>query len=113
MSRSKNNRRTGRTYAASLIVAILYSCGGSTAPGLSQECVQFLDGYEKYVDDYIALLKDYKSNPTDLSLMERTTNMATEAQVWGNKAPDCKNAAAFLTRQAKIQAKLSMASFSL
>lgn len=101
-----------------LIIAVLCGCGGSAAkddvPGLSKECTEFLDGYEKYVDVYIALLQDYKTNPTDLSLMQRATQMATEAQAWGGKAtPECKDVGAFMTRQAKIQAKLTKASFTL
>lgn len=107
-----------------LMAAAIFACGGS-GPGnnaggphdegrLSPECTQFLDGYEKYVDDYIQLLKDYKSNPTDLSLMQRVTNMAEEAKTWSDKAaPSCKDAAAFVSRQLTIQAKLTQASFSL
>ncbi|MCC6577258.1 MAG: hypothetical protein IT228_07945 [Flavobacteriales bacterium] len=104
-----------------LIAAALSACDGSTSesntedPGeLSPECTQFLDGYEKYVDDYIQLLKDYKSNPTDLSLMQRATHMAEEAKTWSdNAAPGCKDVAAFMSRQMKIQAKLTRASFTL
>ena len=107
-----------------LMLTVLGSCGGpatknesvgsNDGSGLSPECTQFLDGYEKYVDDYIQLLKDYKSNPTDISLLERTTTMASEANTWGSKAsPECKDVTEFMTRQAKVQAKLSTAALTL
>ncbi len=102
------------------MIAALSACGGSnskdSAHGSSEttdldpECREFLAGYEKYVDDYIELLEDYKSNPTDMGLMQRATSMAAESNSWASKAPDCKNATSFLATQAKIQAKLTKAS---
>lgn len=103
-----------------LTLAVLSGCGSTETKnstgdpneitGLSPECTQFLDGYEKYVDDYIQVLEDYKSNPTDLSLLERTTAMATEAQAWSGKATsECKDVTEFISRLTKIQAKLSAA----
>ena len=108
-----------RTILLLLLVTLNAGCSGSSVKSasdesaLSKECTEFLDGYEQYVNDYIELLKDYKSNPTDMSLMERATKMASEANSWGNKAPACSDASEFFSRQAKIQAKLSMASLSL
>ncbi len=113
-----------KTLSFLLTATVLCACGGSNsnsptdatnAPSaISSECKEFLDGYEKYVDDYIQLLKDYKSNPTDLSLMQRATTMAEDAKTWGDKAaPDCKDASEFMSRQMTIQAKLTKASFSL
>jgi len=104
---------SGALYACGGTGSKTQADGGNDATGLSTECTEFLDGYDKYVDDYIMLLKDYKSNPTDISLMERATKMASEANAWGNKSPDCKDASEFLSRQAKIQAKLAKASLAL
>lgn len=113
-----------KTLSLLLTATALCACGGSKSDNhsdatngssaLSSECKEFLDGYETYVDDYIQLLKDYKNNPTDLTLMQRATNMAEEAKTWGDKAaPACKETAEFVSRQVTIQAKLTTAAFTL
>lgn len=113
-----------KTLSLLLTVTTLCACGGSKSDNhsdatngssaLSSECKEFLDSYETYVDDYIQLLKDYKNNPTDLTLMQRATNMAEDAKTWGDKAaPVCTDAAEFVSRQMSIRAKLTKASFTL
>ena len=46
---------------------------------------EFLVDYEEWVDEYIALYKKYKENPTDLTLLSEYTEMAQEISEWTEK----------------------------
>ena len=52
------------------------------------EWKQFLKDYEAWVDDYIALVKKYKANPTDLTILSDYTKMAAEMSDWSARADD-------------------------
>ena len=52
----------------------------------SSEWKQFLGDYEKWVDSYVEVMKKYKDNPTDTSILEDYTKMATEITEWTTKA---------------------------
>ncbi len=36
---------------------------------MDPELKAFLDSYERFVDEYVAFMRKYKQNPTDLSLL--------------------------------------------
>lgn len=46
---------------------------------------QFLKEYEEWVDDYIVILKKYKKNPSDISILSDYTEMVTELAEWTTK----------------------------
>lgn len=74
------------------------------------DCNKWLDDYEAYMDDYVALVKKYQANPTDMTIMQEYTSMAQKAQSMSSSAPeDCAGDAAFAARLAKISAKMSAA----
>lgn len=49
---------------------------------------QFLKDYEAWVDDYIAIVKKYKDNPTDMSILSDYTEMVSEMTEWSEKADE-------------------------
>jgi Flp pilus assembly protein TadD len=49
-----------------------------------------LKEYEKFVDDYVALMKKYKTNPSDPSILSDYTSMMTDYSEWTNKINDIK-----------------------
>lgn len=49
---------------------------------------QFLKDYEAWVDDYIAIVKKYKNNPTDMSILSDYTEMVSEMAEWSEKADE-------------------------
>lgn len=49
---------------------------------------EFLEDYEKWVDNYIVLLKKYEANPTDMSILTEYTEMAAEVSEWADKADE-------------------------
>ena len=44
--------------------------------------------YEAWVDDYIEIIKKYKDNPTDMSILSDYTEMMSEAAEWTEKADE-------------------------
>lgn len=49
---------------------------------------QFLKDYEAWVDDYIVVLKKYKENPTDASILSDYSEMVSEMVDWSDKADE-------------------------
>ncbi len=45
-------------------------------------CSEFLDQYEKWVNEYLNLLDDYMKNPTDPTLAQKYSTVAQEASNW-------------------------------
>ena len=74
----------------------------------NSECDEFLDGYEKFMDNYIVILKKSKADPTDMSIMTEYMSLMTEASEWTSKTPDCTDMA-FLGKLSKIQMKMATA----
>ena len=52
------------------------------------EWKQFLKDYEAWVDDYIAIVKKYKENPTDMSILSDYTEMISEMTEWTERADE-------------------------
>ncbi len=84
----------------------------------SEDWRQFLADYEAWVDDYIALFKKYKENPSDLSILADYTKMLYEMTEWSEKAgnmeleiEDTKEALEYSTELLRIAAKLAEASY--
>ena len=53
---------------------------------------QFLKDYEDWTDSYIELLKKYKDNPSDLSLISEYGKFAAETAEWADKAKEYEDA---------------------
>ena len=84
--------------------------GSSVASG---DCDEFLKGYEKFMVKYIALLKKYKDNPTDVSILTDYTSMASEALDWETKTADCSADPQFVAKFSEIQMKIANAAADL
>lgn len=54
----------------------------------SAEWKEFLKDYEKWVDEYIVVVKKYKDNPTDFSILSDYTEMMADLVDWSTKADD-------------------------
>jgi len=72
-------------------------------------CDEFLEGYEKFVNEYIAVIKKYKANPTDTSILADYTKMLTNATKWSNFDEECANDPAFIGKFTEIQMKIALA----
>ncbi len=72
------------------------------------DCSAFLDEYEEFVDDYIDVLKKYKANPSDMSILSDYQEMAAKATEMQNDAKNCSSAK-YANRVNKITQKLTKA----
>lgn len=50
-----------------------------------KDCDDFLDRYEKWMDDYLAVLEDYMKNPLDAELATKYMELAGEALNWATQ----------------------------
>ena len=83
----------------------------TTDEGDSGEWDSLLDDYESFADDYIAVLKKQKADPTDMSVMTDMAALAPKAAEWSTKMSE---AAATLSaeqagRMTKIGNKIAAA----
>ncbi|MCL2078938.1 MAG: hypothetical protein FWH17_03740 [Oscillospiraceae bacterium] len=51
---------------------------------------QFLKDYEKWIDDYVAFMKKYQANPTDLSLLTDYLSYMEKLTEWSQRAGDAE-----------------------
>ena len=49
---------------------------------------EFLKEYEEWVDDYIAIVKKQKENPTDMSILTEYSEMLSDLTKWTEKSDD-------------------------
>lgn len=80
----------------------------------------FLKEYEEWVDKYIAVIKKYKSNPSDMSILTEYTSLVTELAEWTEKADglsdsivDAEDAAEYPAELMRIAAKIADAAGEL
>ena len=80
----------------------------------------FLKEYEEWVDQYIKVVKKYKSNPADLSILTEYTKLMTELSDWSSRADDvgdsivdASDAAEYSAEIMRIAAKLAKAAEEL
>ena len=59
-----------------------------TTTGDDAEWKQFLKDYEAWVDDYITIVKKYKDNPSDMSILSDYTEMVSEMADWTERADE-------------------------
>jgi hypothetical protein len=72
-----------------------------------------MDSYEEFFDKYVAIMKKYKENPTDLSIladyatyMGQYADMIQKLEEWENKDLNTAEAAYYVDVQARITKKL-------
>ena len=66
---------------ASILLISLVGCDVSSvsdANGVSAEFKETMDAYEDFFDEYIAFMKKYQANPSDLSLMVEYASFMSE-----------------------------------
>jgi len=72
-----------------------------------------MDSYEKFFDEYVAIMKKYKANPTDMSILTDYANymgqyadMMQKFEKWENEDLNTAEAAYYVDVQARITKKL-------
>lgn len=72
-----------------------------------------MDSYEEFFDEYVAIMKKYKENPTDLSIlsdyatyMGQYADMIQKLEEWESKDLNTAEAAYYVDGQARITQKL-------
>ena len=77
------------------------------------DCDTFLKDYDKFVDKYISVLKKYKENPTDMTIMTEYSELAAEAAKWQGKTPPECSEPEHVQKLAEIAAKLAKAAATM
>ena len=72
-----------------------------------------MDSYEKFMDEYVAFMKKYKDNPTDLSLlsdyadyMSKYADFVEDFEDWENEDLNAAELAYYVDVQARVSKKL-------
>lgn len=73
------------------------------------DCDEFLKGYEKFMDDYLVVLKKISNNPNDMTAMAKYTSMMMEANEWAGKTGDCASNPKYAGKLTEIQMKIANA----
>jgi hypothetical protein len=51
----------------------------------AKDCDEFIDQYEKWMDNYLEFLEEYMKNPLDATLSEKYMKLANESIEWTNQ----------------------------
>ena len=75
-----------------------------------KDCDEFIDQYEAWMEDYLALLEKYKDNPMDLVSAPEYTQMTMQAVDWASNwstklTTSCAANPSYEKRMRKIQEK--------
>jgi predicted AAA+ superfamily ATPase len=83
----------------------------SEETSLSDEWNEVLDGYESYVDDYVAIIKKQRTDPSDMSLMTEYQELMLKGTDWATKMSELSSdfGPDQIARMLEIQMKLSSA----
>ncbi|MDX2360353.1 MAG: hypothetical protein QNK23_06080 [Crocinitomicaceae bacterium] len=79
----------------------------------NEEWDEILDGYEDYVDDYVAIIQKQKADPSDMSIMTEYQELMLKGTEWSSQMAEASSEFGLeqLTRMQEIQAKLASAAF--
>lgn len=75
----------------------------------AKNCQEFLDRYEKWIDEYLLFLEDYKENPFDPELGKKYAELMPEFASWSQqwtKLYECASKQKYQERFDKIAAKV-------
>ena len=77
--------------------------------GSDAEWDEILDGYEDYVDGYVAILKKQADDPSDMSIMTESMELMEQGTEWTTKMAESSSefGPEQLTRMQEIQTKLA------
>ena len=85
----------------------------SSTAGIRPEFKEAMDSYEAFFDEYVAIMKKYKANPTDLSIltdyatyMGQYADMMQKFEAWENEDLNKEELAYYIDVQARITKKL-------
>lgn len=74
------------------------------------DCDEFLDRYEKWVDDYLVVMEKYMKNPLDTALSQEYLKVAQEGMEWfaqwSNNHFECTQKEKYQKRFDKISEKV-------
>ncbi|MBM3161448.1 MAG: hypothetical protein FJZ66_08940 [Bacteroidetes bacterium] len=73
------------------------------------DCEQFCLDYEAFANDYVSIMKKYKANPTDPSILQDYSEMATKASDMQSSASNCTADPAVAARIKKALEKIAKA----
>jgi len=68
------------------------SSANATSSSSSVDCDKFIKDYESFVNNYITILKKYKKNPSDASILSEYTEMMQKAVEMQSNASNCSDA---------------------
>lgn len=74
----------------------------------NKDCAQFLKDYEKFANSYIKIIKKYKLNPTDPTILSEYTTAASKAIKMQTEASNCTDSK-YASKLAQIASKIAMA----
>ena len=75
----------------------------------SGDCDQFCSDYESFANEYVDLMKKYKANPSDASILSEYTEIVSKAADMQESSKDCTADAKFAARISKAVAKIAKA----
>jgi hypothetical protein len=81
---------------------------GNKASGNIVDCDKFIKDYEAFADSYIKLLKKYKANPTDATILTEYTDAAQKAAELQTDASNCTDTK-YATKLLEIANKIAKA----
>jgi hypothetical protein len=76
------------------------------------ECDEFLDDYEKWVDEVIVVYKKAKEDPTDVENTQKLLTVTTEVAKWADKwegLMDCANNEEYAKRMGELEERVNKA----
>lgn len=76
----------------------------------SKDCDEFIKDYEEYVESYVKVLKKYKANPTDMTIVSEYTEMAQKAAEMQTNAEGC-NDAKYTAKLLALSNKIAQAAY--
>ncbi len=80
----------------------------SSSTSSNTDCAQFIKDYSDFADSYIAILKKYKANPTDASILSEYTEVAQKAMDMQRDASSCTDPA-YASKLMQIANKIAQA----
>lgn len=77
---------------------------------ITEDCDEFIDKYEAWMNEYVELLSEYMKNPTDADLNEQFVKQGEKASFWisewNGKLVNCTNNEKYQKRFDEISEKL-------
>jgi hypothetical protein len=107
--KSRVDHKGDNSTPASSTTTTSESASSTTA---SVDCDKFIKDYTAFVDSYIKLLKKYKANPTDPTILGEYTDAAQKATEMESNAATCTDAR-YASKLMELSSKLSQAAADL